>query len=445
MQCCQCIFIHWLFSFYLDGMISRKQWQQAGFMALVVFCLYSSLFCFRKAFNVASFAGFSLFGLPYKTVLVITQMLGYMASKFYGISFIASLKRIGRGRLILLLAGIAAMSWLIFALIPPPYGFWCLLFNGFPLGMLWGVVFSYVEGRKMTDLISAALAVSFIFGSGLAKSVGNFLMQSLALPEHWMPFTTCLIFALPLYLFTRLADRFPAPDKDDVLLRTERKPMGKDQRRNLLKQYGVGLLFLVLIYVLVTILRELRDSFMADMWRESGQSYNSAVFAQTETIITVVMLLLVASMVFVKDSWVAFSVTHGLLLLGFVCSLLATRLYQQGLLSTWWWMLSVGLGLYMVYIPFNSILFDRFIASFRIAGNVGFLIYLSDSFGYLGSVAVMLTKNLGGIQMSWLGFYQQLVVVTNVVGVVCTLVSLWYFRRKKRQHNERVIPYSPVK
>jgi hypothetical protein len=31
------------------------------------------------------------------------------------------------------------------------------------LGMLWGVVFSYVEGRKTTDFIGAALAVSFIF------------------------------------------------------------------------------------------------------------------------------------------------------------------------------------------------------------------------------------------------------------------------------------------
>jgi hypothetical protein len=38
--------------------------------------------------------------------------------------------------------------------------------------MLWGVIFSYVEGRKSTDFICAALAVSFIFSSGWVKSVG---------------------------------------------------------------------------------------------------------------------------------------------------------------------------------------------------------------------------------------------------------------------------------
>lgn len=414
-------------------MFNKRDWLGALYAALVVFCLYSSLFAFRKAFNVAAFDGFQLGGLDYKIILVITQVAGYMASKFYGIRFIASMKRAGRGKLILLLAGIAWLSWLAFGLIPPAYNWPCLFFSGFPLGMLWGIVFSYIEGRRMTDFISAALAVSFIFGSGLAKSVASFVMQTLGVSEYWMPFTTGAIFIVPLLLFIYLVEKIPAPTTEDIEQRTVRLPMTALQRRNLLQTYGPGLFQLVLIYALVTILREVRDSFMADMWRESGEVFNSTVFAQTETIITIILLVLIASMVLVRNNFRALMVTHWILAAGFLLSLLVTLAYQQHAISTYYWMLGVGLGLYLVYIPFNSVLFERLIASFRITGNVGFLIYLADSFGYLGSVAVLLSKTVLSLQLSWLDFYQQLVLLTGIVGLLATIGSAVYFRRKNNK------------
>ncbi|GAB2679761.1 DUF5690 family protein [Flavihumibacter cheonanensis] len=411
-------------------MFTKKDWLSAFYAALIAFCLYSSLFAFRKAFNVAAFEGFSLAGLDYKIILVITQVAGYMASKFYGIKFIASMKRMGRGRLILILAGVAWLSWLAFGLIPAPYNWPCLFFSGFPLGMLWGIVFSYVEGRRMTDFISAALAVSFIFGSGLAKSVASFVMEQLGVSEYWMPFTTGAIFALPLIFFVVLMEKIPPPSKEDIRHRTVRLPMTGSQRMLLVKTYGPGLFLLVLVYSLVTILREVRDSFMADMWRDSGDQFNLSVFAQTETIITLVLLILIASMVLVKKNFKALMLTHWIMGVGFLLSLLITIAYRQQAATTFYWMLGVGLGLYLVYIPFNSILFDRLIASFRVTGNVGFLIYLSDSFGYLGSVTVLLSKSVFNIQLSWLNFYQELVLVTGIIGLIATAASMFYFRNK---------------
>ena len=417
----------------LDSMkmkFTKQEWSTALYAALVAFCLYTCLFSFRKAFNVAAFSGYSLFGLDYKIVIVITQVMGYMASKFYGIRFIAEMKRIGRGQMILLLTGIAWFSWLACALLPAPYNFCCLFFNGFPLGMLWGIVFSYVEGRRMTDLISAALAVSFIFGSGLSKSVAAFTMNTWQVSEYWMPFITGAIFAGPLLLFVYLVEKLPLPTEKDIAHRTVRLPMKKEDRRKLLREYGTGLFFLIMVYILVTILREVRDSFMADMWRESGDVFNSSVFAQTETIISLVMLLIIASMVMVRNNKRAFNITHLIMAAGFLLSLLMTLAYKQQIISTWWWMLSVGMGLYLVYIPFNSILFERFIASFRISGNVGFLIYLADAFGYLGSVAVLLSKTLLQIELSWLQFYTNLVMITGVSGLLATLISIRFFNKK---------------
>ncbi len=399
--------------------------------ALVSFAAYTSIFCFRKAFNVAPFAGHRLLGLDYKVLLVVTQVAGYMLSKFYGIKFISELKRVGRGRLILLLVFVSWIAWLLFAIIPPPYNFWCLALNGFPLGMLWGVVFSYIEGRRATDFISAALAVSFIFGSGVAKSVGLLVMNEWKVSEYWMPFTVGLIFMIPLLLLVYALEKIPAPTGKDEQERMKRTPMTKTERVLLLKKFGAGIALLVLIYIMVTILREVRDSFMADMWRESGEVFNSGTMANTETIISLCILVLVGIMVWVRNSYVAFVAALVIMLAGFLVTGWVTLLYNNHSISFFYWITFTGLGLYMVYIPFNSILFERFIAAYRFSGNVGFLIYIADSFGYLGSVGVVLTKSVFSLQLSWLPFYNALVTIMSVAGVIGTLIAIVYFMRKR--------------
>jgi len=88
----------------------------------------------------------------------------------------------------------------------------------------------------------------------------------------------------------------------------------------------------------------------------------------------------------------------------------------------------------MVYIPFNSLLFDRLIAAFRFAGTVGFLIYVADSFGYLASVTVLIAKSIFKIQMHWLHFYELLVLSMAVAGIASCVFSVMYFSSKHRVH-----------
>lgn len=411
---------------------SSRQIFIAIFAAFISFAAYTCIFAFRKAFNVAAYEGHMLFGIDYKIALVITQVLGYMSSKFYGIRFISELKRIGRGRLIIVLVAIAWLSWLLFALLPAPYNCWCLFLNGFPLGMLWGVVFSYVEGRRTTDLISAALAVSFIFASGLAKSIAQWVMDYWQISEYWMPFTVGGIFLPPLLLFIYLLEKIPPPDEEDERERMHRLPMPAGKRLELLSRFLPGIVLLIIIYILVTILREIRDSFMADMWRASGEHFEAGVFAQTEATISLIILVLIASMMFIRNNFKAFIFTQVIMLAGFIIALVTTLIYLQQACSLYNWMILVGLGLFLVYIPFNSILFDRFIATFRFAGNVGFLIYVADSFGYLGSVGVLLTKSLFQVQADWLQFYIQVVLTTGMAGIMGTSICMIYFFRKHR-------------
>jgi hypothetical protein len=94
------------------------------------------------------------------------------------------------------------------------------------------------------------------------------------------------------------------------------------------------------------------------------------------------------------------------------------------------WMQLTGLGLYMGYIPFNCIFFERMIATFRIAGNVGFLIYIADAYGYLGSMVVVLSKEIGRVQLNWVNFYSNGVILFAVFGIIGTSFSYFYFDRK---------------
>src|SRR5690606_41507668 len=88
---------------------------------------------------------------------------------------------------------------------------------------------------------------------------------------------------------------------------------------------------------------------------------------------------------------------------------MSTWLFVQGHIGGVAWMSISGLGLYMVYIPYNAIFFERLLATFRHRGNIGFVMYVADAVGYLGSVAVLVIRELGLVHLSWGGFFQQAV------------------------------------
>jgi MFS family permease len=401
------------------------------YAAVAAFLTYTMIFGFRKSFTVCTFDGLRFAGINYKIILVLSQMIGYLAAKFYGIKFISELQRLGRYKIILLLVGIAWAAWLFFAIVPAPYNAVFLLVNGFPLGMLWGVVFSYVEGRRSTDFIGASLAVSFIFASGFVKSVGGWLLLEFRISEFWVPFTTGLVFAIPLLFFIWLIERIPPPNEADIAARMNRTPMNASDRKKFVRSFLPGLIACIIIYGFATIFRDIRDNFSADMWKEMGYLNQPAIFSRTETPITLIVLVLIGSMVLIKNSFKALMVAHVFIAIGFALAGICTFFFVNGKLDPVWWMTLVGLGLYMVYIPFNSVFFERLIAAFRFTGNVGFLIYLADSFGYLGSVGVLLSKEIFKVKLNWVSFFSNSVMALSVIGVLITVFSTIYFYRKR--------------
>ena len=93
----------------------------------------------------------------------------------------------------------------------------------------------------------------------------------------------------------------------------------------------------------------------------------------------------------------------------------------------------MGLGLYLGYVTYGCVLFDRLIAAVGFVATAGFMIYMTDAFGYLGSVALMLYKNFGQPDLSWLDFFIGLSYATSLVTSAAFLYSLLYFRRATRR------------
>lgn len=407
----------------------------ALFAASVSFLTYSSVYAFRKPFTVATYDDLKYWNISYQSLLIICQVIGYMLSKFFGIKFIAELKRHGRWKASAVLLSTAWISLLLFAVTPAPYGMFLFIINGFSLGFMWGIVFSYVEGRRATDFIGAFMAVSFIFAGGFTRSVAKWLMLELDVSEKWMPFTTGAVFAVPLIIFLYLLEKIPPPDEGDTRSRSVRLPMNATDRKNFLRKFWLGILIITVTYILLTVMRDVRDNFMANMWADLGYAGNYKIFARTEIVISVIVLVLMAMLVTVKKNMQAFRIIHSLVLAGFIIAYLSSLFFTNGELNGTAWMQLTGLGLYMAYIPFNCLFFERLIAVFKTSGNAGFLMYFIDAFGYLGSTIVIVTKEMMQLDLNWVSFYSNGVVVFSIAGIAGTVLSLIYFNKKYKSRN----------
>ena len=102
---------------------------------------------------------------------------------------------------------VAELSLVLFGLLPAPYNIFAMFFNGLSLGCMWGVIFSFIEGRRTTDILASLLGISIVISSGVAKSIGLFVMNTLHVGEFWMP---ALIGAFPLPLLAGLHPESPA-------------------------------------------------------------------------------------------------------------------------------------------------------------------------------------------------------------------------------------------
>ena len=339
---------------------------------------YSLVYALRKPFTAAEFEGLQVYGMDYKIAVSIIQLLGYVSAKLLGIKYIFELRPEGRLKFIIGSAALSEISLIAFGVLPIPYNIVALYFNGLSLGCMWGVIFSFLEGRRTTDILASIMGVSMALSSGVAKSLGLYALNQLHVSEFWMP---ALI--------------------------------------------GANLL--------LTVQRDIKEDFIVCII--DVQAISSWAFAQIDSIATFVLLAVFALL--------ATTYNH----LKVLCMLLILSTFGMGTLAflgategnehipTTIWLFLQSLCLDIAYLSFQTIFFERFIACFKIKGNVGFFIITIDFVGYLGTLGLLLFKEFCASHIDWASFYNHMSLFIGVACCLSFIASLIYmiYARKRKQ------------
>ena len=404
-----------------------------AFATTAAFATYFCMYAYRKPFAAGTYAGSVELGalgmVDYKVLFIIAQVIGYAMSKFIGIKIVSELEHRHRALAILVCIGIAEAALVGFGIIPAPYNALALVLNGLPLGMVWGLVFGFLEGRQTSDLLGAGLCASFIVASGFVKTVGLWLVAA-GVPEYWMPAATGALFSAPLLLSVFGLYTLPPPSLEDEEKRTRRKPMDGAERMKFFLAFAPGLAAITVMYAGLTAYRDLRDNYAKELWAALGWEEAPSMLTAAELPVAFGSLALVAALFFIRKNRYAVLAIHGMMAFGGFLIAGSTLAFQAGILPPAAWMILVGLGLYLGYVPNNCIMFDRLLAAARWTGTAGFLIYLVDAFGYLASVGALLYKNFGQPDLQWLEFFIGGSYVTGALCIGLSGVSAAYFWRR---------------
>jgi len=410
------------------------------FTLFVIFASFSTYFCmyaFRKPFSAAGYEGLSFLGttVDLKTALVISQIVGYALSKVIGIKVCPEASRGRRAVGLVALIGIAQLSLLLFAVLPGNWKVLAIFCNGLPLGMVWGLVVWYLEGRRTSEMLLAGLSCSFIVASGVVKDVGRWFMTSAHVDQFWMPFVTGLCFLPPFLLAVWLLNQLPEPSAEDVAARVERTTMDRRQRWQFIRQFLPAMLLLVINYFFLTAYRDYRDNFGVEIFEALGYGEDqSLIFTRSEIWVAVGVLGTLAALNLVKDNRRGLIGAFVIMVAGVVLLGGSTLMHDAGRIDGMTWMILAGLGSYLAYVPYGSVLFDRLIASTRATGTAVFAIYVADAIGYGGAITVLLTKDLIASDVSRLDFFRGLTYFMSLLGTLLLIGACVTLLTRHRHH-----------
>ena len=187
------------------------------------------------------------------------------------------------------------------------------------------------------------------------------------------------------------------------------------------------------MYLLLTVLRSVRADFAPELWRGLGEPAVPSTFTRSELLVTLGILAASGCTVFIRDNRAAFFVSLGTCGAGFLLIVSALIGQQARAIGAFPFMVMVGLGLYLPYVAMHTTVFERLLAMTRERGNLGFLMYVADAFGYLGYVFVMITRNLWTATGDFLQFFTWLCWLATGLSLVCLLLSWRYFAIRSSQ------------
>ncbi len=413
----------------------KWNWSPSAWTIWAIIAAFGTYFCmygFRVPFKAGAYEyQYTWSGgwqLDEKSIFVIAQVFGYTISKFLGIKFVSELPPNRRGIAILGLIGFSELALIGFGAFGRPWNVLFIFLNGLPLGMVFGLVLGFLEGRQTTELLAAGLCTSFILADGFMKSVGQTLIAQFG--EVWMPAIAGSTFVIPLLFFVWMLTAIPRPSQADESFRQVRTAMSRADRWNYLSKFAWGLSPIIIVYLLANIIRSIRGDFARELWTDLGVDPTDFAkrFTQSELWVGLLVLAVNGSCVVFRHNGRAYISSLAICATGIVLLMLTCLLQRLDVLSPLAFMVLVGLGLYMPYVAIHTTVLERFIALTGEKGNLGFLMALVDSSGYFGYVLVLLVRKFVKLEGNILQFFMMACFLAGAISLLSLVWSTIHYR-----------------
>jgi hypothetical protein len=240
-----------------------------------------------------------------------------------------------------------------------------------------------------------------------------------------------IIFLIPAIIFSYLLEKMPKPSNEEILANAPRTALTKSERKAINKKYFGFLFAIILLYGFLTLLRDIRDNFGAEIM--SGlHIYNAKNLTQLESIITIIMLVSIPFISRVKNHYNAILTTIVATFIGGLICISTSILFKNQVIDGMGLLLFSGGGIYVGYILINISIMNRLIGFNGTPANSGFLVYMADSAGYLCSLFISgfaLFSKKG--ELPWLNWFQNLIFFGGIIVMLFAVVAFYQIRKHR--------------
>jgi len=254
----------------------------------------------------------------------------------------------------------------------------------------WSFLQRFVEGRTHTEAIVALVSFSYIGVSGIVKSVGVKLL-GYGLSERSMV-VACVLFGVALGTASALVVvAQPPPSATDLRRRGPRQRITslRAEGAMLFRRYGLGLSLSILAYVLCGTLRAYRDYFQLELFAAAEVEGVTSAFAMSEGTISVLVLSICALFSRVQSNSRAMHVIIAATVAGGALVAGLTLAWRAGRVCGFPWIVGVGCGTFLSYVPLGTMLFDRVLSAAEEHVTSTFLALVSDTCVLVGTAALL--------------------------------------------------------
>jgi hypothetical protein len=226
--------------------------------------------------------------------------------------------------------------------------------------------------------------------------------------------------------------RIPKPSEQEVADRAERTPMNQADRIHLVKQLWPGIFTISILYLFASLLRGMRSDFAPEIWKYLGFKSLPETYSQTEIWVTIGILAINGSLVLIRSNYRAFFTSILAIATGFLLLIIA-GFWGIESMGPFWLIVLTGFGIYLPYLTITTSVFERMIAITRHKANIGFLMYIVDSVGYLGYNVLLLSIGFIFPNLDIPELFFAWVKLLGIAGMALCLISSAYFIRKLKQ------------